>query len=124
MTVGECVAFITDVMLVTSTRHGVLSPADDRPMGVRIAAVAQLLVSRGRQVFCGLHGHDMMLHFEPNRLSLRCLACGAKTPGWRLDVSSHLRRRRPRVVVKARVRPIVTVNQLLSVRRHRLMKDH
>jgi hypothetical protein len=91
-------------MLGTSTRHGVLSPGDDRPMVVRMAAVAQLLVSRGRQAFCGLRGHAMMLHFEPNRLSLRCLACGAETPGWRLDLSPHLRLRRPRGVVEATVR--------------------
>jgi hypothetical protein len=97
--IGERVAFITDVIIVTSTRHGALSPGDDRPMVMRMAAVGRLLLVRGRQALCGLRGHDMMLHFEPNRLSLRCLACGAETPGWRLDVSPHLRSHRPRVVV-------------------------
>jgi hypothetical protein len=69
-----------------------------------IAAVAQLLVSRSRQAFCGLRGHDMMLHFEPERLSLRCLACGAETAGWRLDVNPRLRLRQPRLVAKVTVR--------------------
>lgn len=35
---------------------------------------------------CGLRGHDDVLHFEPARLSLRCLKCGRQTPGWTLDV--------------------------------------
>jgi hypothetical protein len=35
-----------------------------------------------RRVRCGLTGHDMMLRFEPGRLSLRCHNCGQETPGW------------------------------------------
>lgn len=31
---------------------------------------------------CGLGGHDMLLQFEPGRLSLRCANCGQETPGW------------------------------------------
>ena len=37
-----------------------------------------------RQFFCGLHGHDALLHFEPGRLSLQCTSCGYETPGWDL----------------------------------------
>ncbi len=103
VSVGERIAFTLDVMLVSSTRLGVPSPGDDRPMVVRTAAVARLLVSRGRQVFCRLHGHDMLLHFEPNRLSLQCVACGAETPGWRLDVNPYLRPRRPPAVIRVTV---------------------
>ena len=29
-----------------------------------------------RQMFCGLHGHDALLHFEHQRISLRCASCG------------------------------------------------
>jgi hypothetical protein len=39
-----------------------------------------------RQVICGLHGHDSLLHFEQGRLSLLCSSCGYETPGW--DVKS------------------------------------
>jgi hypothetical protein len=37
-----------------------------------------------RQLTCGLRGHDEVLHFERNRLSLRCLSCGHQTAGWNL----------------------------------------
>lgn len=36
-----------------------------------------------RETLCALHGHDMMLHFNPGqRICLRCVACGRETPGW------------------------------------------
>lgn len=38
-----------------------------------------------RQMFCGLHGHDSMLKFEHERMSLRCVSCGHETPGWELN---------------------------------------
>jgi hypothetical protein len=38
-----------------------------------------------RQAFCGLHGHDTMLNFEQERMSLRCVSCGHETPGWELN---------------------------------------
>jgi hypothetical protein len=45
-----------------------------------------------RQAFCGMHGHDTVLHFEENRVLLRCTSCGYDSPGW--DVGH----RRPRLV--------------------------
>jgi hypothetical protein len=38
-----------------------------------------------RQMFCALHGHDSLLHFEQERMSLRCVSCGHETPGWELN---------------------------------------
>jgi hypothetical protein len=38
-----------------------------------------------RQAICGLHGHDSLLHFETDRMSLRCVSCGHESPGWELD---------------------------------------
>ena len=36
-----------------------------------------------RERLCALHGHDLMLHFEPGRrVYLRCTDCGHETPGW------------------------------------------
>lgn len=35
-----------------------------------------------RQVICGLHGHDALLHFGKGRISLQCASCGYETPGW------------------------------------------
>jgi hypothetical protein len=38
-----------------------------------------------RQLSCGLRGHDTLLHFEDERMSLRCVSCGHETPGWELN---------------------------------------
>ena len=38
-----------------------------------------------REMFCGLTGHDAMLNFEQERMSLRCASCGHETPGWELN---------------------------------------
>ena len=40
------------------------------------------VLDRMRQMLCGLHGHDTLLHFEQHRLSLRCASCGHETTGW------------------------------------------
>ena len=39
---------------------------------------------RVRQFFCGLHGHDALLHFERDRLSLMCTSCNYESPGWEI----------------------------------------
>jgi hypothetical protein len=38
-----------------------------------------------RQTVCALRGHDTMLHFDKDRMSLRCVSCGHETPGWELN---------------------------------------
>jgi hypothetical protein len=43
------------------------------------------ILERTHQFACGLRGHDTMLHFEPKRLSLRCLNCSLQTRGWSLE---------------------------------------
>lgn len=35
-----------------------------------------------RQALCGIRGHDRLLHFEEQRMSLRCVSCGHETKGW------------------------------------------
>ena len=35
-----------------------------------------------QQFFCGINGHDALLHFEQGRMSLQCASCGYETPGW------------------------------------------
>jgi hypothetical protein len=60
-----------------------------------------------RQTYCGLHGHDNMLHFERDRLFLQCVSCGRQTPGWELNET-------PRPVVTVRAEPHA----------HRVMRPH
>ena len=70
------------------------------------------LASRVGQVICGLHGHDSVLHFEGNRVMMRCTSCGHDTPGWELngkgprkrfegDAHRHLIRRQRLVLRKS-----------------------
>ena len=42
-------------------------------------------MSRLGQWFCGLRGHDSVLHFEGNRVMMRCTSCGHDTPGWEIS---------------------------------------
>ena len=42
-----------------------------------------------RQLYCGLHGHDRLLHFEKDRISLLCASCGHDSPGWEISETSR-----------------------------------
>jgi hypothetical protein len=66
--------------------------------GSRAIALAWLGAGRLREAICGLRGHDMVLHFEPERLCLECLACGARTQGWAIEVNPIYRRPRQQIV--------------------------
>lgn len=44
------------------------------------------------QTLCGARGHDSVLHFEGNRVMMRCTSCGHDTPGW--EISGRGPRRR------------------------------
>jgi hypothetical protein len=61
-----------------SADHGVSRDAvrDDGP--------AARAWDRVRQAMCGLHGHDRLVHFEQDRMFLRCVSCGHETPGWEM----------------------------------------
>jgi hypothetical protein len=48
-------------------------------------------VGRFGQLVCGLRGHDEILHFEGNRVMMRCTSCGHDTPGW--EITGGPRRR-------------------------------
>jgi hypothetical protein len=49
-------------------------------------------MGRVGQVLCGLRGHDSVLHFEGNRVMMRCTSCGHDTPGW--EISGRAPRKR------------------------------
>ena len=48
---------------------------------------ARWVFARVRQGWCAMRGHDLMLHLEPCRLSLRCADCGWESPGWTIETS-------------------------------------
>jgi hypothetical protein len=70
------------------------------------------------RLWCGLHGHLIMLHFEPNKLSLQCSFCGYETEGW--DVGRPMMARRQANNPQARpdrrrqLRPLPTNARLAS----------
>lgn len=51
-----------------------------------------------RQALCGLSGHDEMLEFGRERISLKCASCGHESSGWDLNEA------RPAVTARADVR--------------------
>jgi hypothetical protein len=55
------------------------------------ALVARAIARLG-QLFCGLRGHDAVLHFEGKRVMMRCTSCGHDTPGW--EISGRAPRKR------------------------------
>ena len=36
------------------------------------------------RVVCLVRGHELVMQFDHRRLSLRCISCGYRTPGWAL----------------------------------------
>ena len=44
------------------------------------------------RLLCGLHGHLILLHYEPNKLSLQCSFCGYETEGWEVGRPMAARR--------------------------------
>jgi hypothetical protein len=76
------------------------------------AGVFTRLTERLRQVMCGLRGHDAMLHFEQERMYLRCVSCGHQTTGWELTETP------PTVTVRGDARRHAIVRpKLVSARR-------
>ena len=59
--------------------------------GQEDGAVARAM-SRVSQLLCGLRGHDSVLHFERNRVNMRCTSCGHDTPGWEINGRAPRRR--------------------------------
>jgi hypothetical protein len=56
------------------------------------ASIVVRTIGRLGQLVCGLRGHDSVLHFETNRVNMRCTSCGHDTPGW--EISGRAPRRR------------------------------
>jgi len=69
-------------MFTDSAQH----QASTAPQGLFARAAGQV-----RQLICGLHGHDALLHFDHGRMSLLCTSCGYESPGWEVK-GTHGRR--------------------------------
>jgi hypothetical protein len=70
-------------------------------------SVARLFTAISRQLaqlWCGVHGHIIMLHFEPDRLSLQCSLCGYESEGWKVGRPVAARRNVEGALVAPEVR--------------------
>jgi hypothetical protein len=81
------------------------APGSDRRAHEQTDSAVAWAMSRLGQLYCGLRGHDSVLHFEGSRVNMRCTSCGHDTPGW--EVSGRGPRRRYEG----------------DARRHRLVRD-
>jgi hypothetical protein len=73
--------------MLAAGSHAVWRSPQDATLIARAIALKRLAFRCVREAVCGLGGHEMVLQFEPNRLSLQCLACAARTQGWAIDVN-------------------------------------
>ena len=95
--------------MVTNYPQQLTATGVDRE-SVGIAVVARAITRLG-QLFCGMRGHDAVLHFAANRVMMRCTSCGHDTPGWEIsgrgprkrfdgDARRHLMTPAPRLVLR------------------------
>lgn len=77
---------------LTATRMS--STATDSRAEVRELESGIVAKAMGRlgQLICGARGHDAVLHFESNRVLMRCTSCGHDTPGWEISGQGPRRR--------------------------------
>jgi len=79
-------------------------------------SVARIFSAVAR-LWCGVHGHIIMLHFEPERLSLQCSLCGYETEGWKVGRPMAARRvegTRVTSDVRRQIRPLPSSARLAS----------
>ena len=55
-------------------------------------SVVTRVMGRLGQLLCGVRGHDSVLHFEGNRVMMRCTSCGHDSPGWEINGRAPRRR--------------------------------
>jgi len=49
------------------------------------ASTLNRFAMRVGQWLCAMRGHDSVLHFEGNRVMMRCTSCGHDSPGWEIS---------------------------------------
>jgi hypothetical protein len=62
-----------------------LKSAEREPVPASPSLLRRIMRAISRQfarIWCGMHGHLILLHFEPNKLSLQCALCGYASEGW------------------------------------------
>jgi hypothetical protein len=78
--------------MVTNYPQQLTATATAHVMHDKSESVVARTFGRLGQVFCGLRGHDSLLHFASNRVNMRCTSCGYETPGWEISERGPRRR--------------------------------
>jgi hypothetical protein len=68
--------------------HSGARPAPSHMISRAITSASRLFA----RAVCGMHGHLILLHFEPNKLSLQCGLCGYESEGWEVGRPMTARR--------------------------------
>ena len=71
--------------MVTNYPQQLAAASEVTPQESQEPGIVNRFATRVGQVLCGLHGHDAVLHFERNRVMMRCTSCGHDTPGWEIS---------------------------------------
>lgn len=62
-------------------------------VGTSTISAWKRLVNWFRATWCVMNGgHYKVLHTDPNRMALRCVACGHMSPGWEVGAARVARR--------------------------------
>jgi len=105
--------------MVIDNVFGINRKQHDDHTGTGVLARGVLAISRQvARFWCGMHGHVIMLHFEPNKLSLQCSLCAYETEGWEVGRSMTARRQannpQARPERRRTLRPLPTNARLAS----------
>jgi hypothetical protein len=65
---------------------------EEQTMASVLVKLCSALARQLARLWCGIHGHVIMLHFEPHKLSLQCSLCGYETEGWEVGRPMTARR--------------------------------
>jgi hypothetical protein len=78
--------------MVTNYPQRLTTTAEINGQSTIVESVINRAMGRLGQLLCGVRGHDSVLHFEGNRVMMRCTSCGHDSPGW--EISGRAPRRR------------------------------
>jgi hypothetical protein len=72
--------------MVTNTRL-LLELEAERPQVAHdwLSQFVQRASRRAGQLRCSLTGHNVLLRYQPTKLSLQCATCGYESPGWEIE---------------------------------------
>jgi hypothetical protein len=60
---------------------------------VTVVGVMEAAIKRVGQIACGLRGHEMLWHYEREKVMLECGRCGHASKGWDSHVHDASHRR-------------------------------